>query len=150
MPKIVNGDSQDVSRFLHSLGFRTLGHRLYSDCYQWESSWYALKFGKFIVTVVSSNPSAKHQTARIGISFSQQTSGPLLQYRYAGKNWRFDRRVPQKDIFGATRSDIYMSSNWKTRFLDSLVKALKFSQTKSNSAVVRGLISKLDFARKVA
>ncbi len=154
MPKIKSGDASDVSRFLHSVGFRTFGHENYCDCARRATTHFRMKVATFDLSVALDRPSAKNLTARIGlVLFQTPKQGGSVVYKYKRKQWSFHRiRQRQNHLFDRDLgyTSLYLSSNWKTRFLDSLLKAFRFIQAKSNVPEIQEIIAKLSFARQIA
>jgi hypothetical protein len=113
-----------------------------------------MKVATFDLSVALDRPSAKNLTARIGlVLFQTPKQGGSVVYKYKRKRWSFHRiRQRQNHLFDRDLgyTSLYLSSNWKTRFLDSLLKAFRFIQAKSNVPEIQEIIAKLSFARQIA
>lgn len=154
MPKILTGDNQDVSRFMHKFGFKTFGHIKYSDSAEYCATQYSLRIGRFTLAVTLDRPSMQHKTSRLGLALFQEAKRTgRVYYQYKHKAWKFGGLLSKKaHVFNRWQinNDLYLSSNWKTRFIESLIKAIELAKEKSDVPQLQEMIERLRFAQAVA
>lgn len=131
MPKIQAGDVQDVSRFMHQFGFKTFGRIKYSDCAEYCSTQYSLRIGKFILAVTLDKPSLRNKTSRLGLAlFQEARKTDRVYYQYKNKAWQFAGLMSKEThVFDrwSINNDLYITTNWKTRFMESMIKAIELA-----------------------